>query len=1516
MSGLPALLTFEPSCNALICTICRVGVRRRELSAHFKGANHGLNTAAVKELQATANTLFLQAASGHHEVAPSAVDDALPSLNISSGFACTLCDFPPRIATSATKIESHCRIDHDWINPCPRGRPFKHPVSQHPPKPHRPVIYQRLFGSGSGSRYFEVRDRSTPAPLTATPLKDQLAIIEDLIAADEARARNVVVVTSQVDTCLWIQRTGWDRRFESWHRDRLRGFIAPPDPKKEAIAQQIWTAFTWLAVESERAVTHCAAPSIRRRLLQTRDGVSGRPLLPYVSREHLHKHLRPWQRIVTFLVRTNEPDSEARVLYSLDDAQSRALQDLIDIAGATSTPSTASSIANSDSESLCSDDETSVTDSSINSHPRPVASDGRSVIRPLKPGVAPPQTPPPLERALLVFCVSLITQLHRVSDSESPLLCALGLLSVTPTGWMRPNEFASIMSAVLKFTRFMLGYYVISLTHPDMGRHSSSIPIIYDMTRTYTFMDSVSPIGEILSLRAYALATARDETAMGVIDWIGDSVLCRSVEFSMDEFRIFVSGLLTRTRDCLLRSLLFVESESELPSINLHDLRDDHTEIATGWNFLHHKRNTQLFNDPHWLLNRRVTEASKTHWFRPRPPGTDPRSTLEPAHLTKDYFTSLESFRTDLAVLCHILGGQPARGTELLSIRHTNIANHDQRNIFIENGMVCLVTYWHKAQNITRESLIIYRYLPFELGKILIYYLWLVLPFADRLQIWHRPRSPLSKHLWCTDAFSRRAWRSERLRRALEHASLRHLGQSFNLQTYRHIAIAISRRYLTRTRGFFDDESSVSGMLFPGQTVDIFAEQAAHSSHMDRSIYARLAQERAHSTHQHRAYFRNASCLWHEFLGLNSQSPSASFSPTGHKRGGSSPSQSLDVRAEKYRVQSDQLAAYLVRFQELLPAATSFRPGQEDAIKLILQGWSPVFAVLPTGGGKSLLFILPASFPSSQITIVVVPLLSLRQSLFTECTSAGIRVDAWDPQAPVGDTNIILITPEGFLQQSFQNHLRRLRAQGRVDRIVFDECHSVLSAKSTYRSRLLDIWSIGLAGVQLVYLTATLPPSLQTELWDRLRVPPSWLRIVRVSTARTNLAYYLRPAAKRSDERLDAIQKLVSREEDGAVIIYTRSIRYADQVAVALNVRAYHRDAERRLDVMQSFLSGETRVLVGTSAISLGINRLDVRLVVHGEHPWSLLEYGQEIGRAGRDGKPSRCVMFHSRNENEVNDLEEPLRRFIRGPSGRRQCRRISLEDYFDGVPSRGPCIEGKEQLCDVCAEPEAVSPAAIRPPAVATKPVPPPLSPLPIERQQQQHAALRHHQLGRERKMALQREKLPGFLGMMRTHCMSCLVSGRQSDHVGSTCSTAEAVGIRECGALLKKRRNFHGYCGCYRCATPQSLCDRYRPKAYGNKRYEEKRDGQCQYMDLVWEASAAMFFPSGFTEEARKGLYQRITEGLGTKGEPPNSTEGRVMWAMPYLYGQVKWWEMETCNLFKEVCLFYGGFSMFQSV
>lgn len=399
----------------------------------------------------------------------------------------------------------------------------------------------------------------------------------------------------------------------------------------------------------------------------------------------------------------------------------------------------------------------------------------------------------------------------------------------------------------------------------------------------------------------------------------------------------------------------------------------------------------------------------------------------------------------------------------------------------------------------------------------------------------------------------------------------------------------------------------------------------------------------------------------------------------------------------------------------------SLRPLQSDSIAATLAGRDSL-TVLPTGGGKSLCYQVPP-LVTGRLTLVVSPLIALMQDQVAGLRLAGVKAAAihshtTDAQraemrdaVAAGDLRLLFVAPERLLLSDFLAWVRRLNP----GHLAIDEAHCISQWGHDFRPeyrRLGELRSM-LPGVPLGAYTATATPRVREDIVRQLRLHDP---AVLVGTFdRPNLTYRVLPRVDVVAQTAEAL----ARHPDDAGIIYCISRRDTESLAASLrskgvDARAYHAgmDAAERANVSDAFRNESLRVVVATVAFGMGIDRGDVRLVVHAAMPKSVEAYQQETGRAGRDGLPAECLLLYSaadhirwkqlleRSAGEAmggmdpenfdptpldaqHELLEHMHRFAAG--GR--CRHAALSEYFgqDLVLPEGARGGVGCAACDTC---------------------------------------------------------------------------------------------------------------------------------------------------------------------------------------------------------------------------------------
>ena len=318
-----------------------------------------------------------------------------------------------------------------------------------------------------------------------------------------------------------------------------------------------------------------------------------------------------------------------------------------------------------------------------------------------------------------------------------------------------------------------------------------------------------------------------------------------------------------------------------------------------------------------------------------------------------------------------------------------------------------------------------------------------------------------------------------------------------------------------------------------------------------------------------------------------------------------------------------------------------FRPGQERAVAAVAAG-RDTLVVLPTGGGKSLCYQVPALLLPG-LTLVVSPLISLMKdqvdalearglpAAFINSTLTSGEVSDRLARAERGTLKILYVAPERF---DFGSAAERLKGIG-VSLLAVDEAHCISEWGHDFRPSYLRVGQVRerLGAPPTIALTATATPEVRRDIVRQLGLAQP--EVVITGFDRRNLRYHV--VRTRTDRDKDESLVRALREHEGQTVVYASTRRAVERVTLMLRrarigAIAYHAglDDDHRHDVQEAFMREEARAIVATNAFGMGIDKPNVRLVVHYAMPGTLEAYYQEAGRAGRDGLASDCVLLHA----------------------------------------------------------------------------------------------------------------------------------------------------------------------------------------------------------------------------------------------------------------------------------------------
>lgn len=390
----------------------------------------------------------------------------------------------------------------------------------------------------------------------------------------------------------------------------------------------------------------------------------------------------------------------------------------------------------------------------------------------------------------------------------------------------------------------------------------------------------------------------------------------------------------------------------------------------------------------------------------------------------------------------------------------------------------------------------------------------------------------------------------------------------------------------------------------------------------------------------------------------------------------------------------------------------SFRPGQKEIITAILEANQDVLAVMPTGGGKSLCYQLPALLKPG-LAVVVSPLIALMQDQVESLENNGIAAtflnssltpeEARSRRLAIlnGNIKLLYLAPEKLVSPAAKKFLQSVQEKQGLSLFAVDEAHCISEWGHDFRPeyRQLKALRIQFPQVPMIALTATATERVRQDIISQLTLKQPTIQIT--SFNRSNLYYEVQPKQR---QHYNQLFKFISRQ-NGSGIVYCLSRRRVEEVAFRLkkdgiSALPYHAGMSdgNRSDYQSRFLRDDVQVMVATIAFGMGIDKPDIRFVVHYDLPRNLENYYQEAGRAGRDNEPAHCLLLFGRKDIQTIEYlisqkedeksqrlaRQQMRKMIDYAEGT-DCRRTIQLSYF------GEHFSGNCGNCDNCLNPKPI---------------------------------------------------------------------------------------------------------------------------------------------------------------------------------------------------------------------------------
>lgn len=1580
--------TYIPTLSLLACKTCQVIILGDHIQRHLKHLPHNATPAEIELAIKWAQSFdHIQNIKGLNQLPyPIPLGPPIPELGEArgNGFKCTFSASCHQVCCSLVELRRHLRSVHQQSKQRGQaGRPPKATaqitISPSSSQPWRSgVFYQRLFQKGHRSEYFEVDMHQS-----LTEPSDQT----DLFAAFQAQALSIrqkeAGLMEQPDQFTqpqpWLDRLGSVNHLRDFadQKDFLRGLISPTIDLSSTILDDtsnlgfvfILRALDRLIWEAQGQLYRQEIPFMARFEVNRFDAntANRKPFSYSHKQETKRRYAQVVKQLMLYALRCLELDDPARrPPFKVSNKQKNAYDSLMEISD--------------DIEDYWKQSQGDLSD--------------QRVI----------ETFDRLKEATLRFFMSLLCQHAKDAEHDCLMVSFLTVLSIAPDGtWHGFGILTPWLSAIVSISRLLIlrEAHLIRSKEVDqkvanglsIAAAQESAPGILKLVEhrtsqcmlSSTAESEATPMQYIFRLRSYGIAANANSASPGSLTWDGLDIIYKGIRLPLQNLSTLQQSIVDAARLTLFQDLLFQQDYSLLddqpallPPIPWDSIQDNAREETLGYSFLESLYQAAGESTRTWAIahiwNRPELRA---RWYgRSKRPDTAPDSQALSA-----YAESIDQMLEHLTILIHLGGGLPARSTEILTLRHRNTAPGGTRNIFIDRGMVMLVTGIHKGLSRSQRLRVVHRFLPREVGTLLVYYLWLVLPFAEAAlaNIPSEQVRTFSPFLWgikglaevddpsgsyaykATDqmlqglrlelgytqgnekrqarprvmddspqtiSLSPRNFTPARMSRTLQRWGATIGVEILGISSWRHIAVAIGRRFIRdasiTSQGFYnevdndDSDDEASDQEGIGEKDTIVNEQTGHTAWTSGMVYGRGLQEANFETYQRRESFRQLSQQWHYLLGFPSalQVSSASMR-SNSKRSGAHIDTEQFQELQAIRWKQLRRVDLALELKRLLGSNAIFRPGQELIMRAIMHNKSPIVAIMPTGSGKSLLFQLPAASCPGGVTVVIVPLVSLQGNLCDRTREMNIAAAQWRSNQTVGNARIIFVTPETALTKHFLTYLDVLQSQAQLDRIVVDECHTILEGNFKFRPKLRELGLLAQRGVQMVYLTATLAIADEPSFFRLINCDRKDATVFRNPTSRPNIRYGvisidIRKSNNKRDSTSSIIRALIDQKlgtyaSSAKAIVYCPSRSATEGLAEDLGCDAYYSDistADGKAERLRAWMQGGKRdlyqrgqVIVATNALGLGIDVPNIRLIIHLEMPRRIADYSQQSGRAGRDGLPSEAIVIVPKREPtdqmRFDQLIDPAgRAFLSGS----QCRRIALDVALDGRQGRSSC-EYAEERCDYClAHPPQRKPEGqfhgedeqdrdLRLRQVATQSTRDRIAAWARDQQVEFNSFKQH----------LQRQQLEG--------CIYCrLLDAGPSDHspekctVVSNCARHELLRSQQQALSLKKflqqRKKIEDFGACFQCMLPQELCRRWEEDLDGN--WQQRADSQCQYPGIILSTFACALSQ----HDNRMG---EIIQEEGYLGQVPaaGSTRDEHLQLWAWLGERIKWARVDSIRL-----------------
>ena len=1400
-------------------------------------------------------------------------------------------------------IRIHCNRAHGWKS-TPEQRTHWHEQ-----------WVQTFFNAAGLQRYFTVSYESPSSPrkkggqvVTLDPEDDRFSSILSEWDQDLEKQRKALEIAdrevAKTDHTLWFKRNEWPEHLAGCNLRHLSRISRLPD-KEERVLQR--------AVELNVALIEACVAGLKSLDRETRrwlrsaklSEIDQRPLARLQNPESQQTYSTYFSRLLCYSLRVLHSEAETEGQGDQSDSSSSSDED--------DEGEDSSSEEDNDDNGLRSETAVDVFLDARRLYPWQWRQ--KELLSTVQQSIDRGWDDKAQMKALLAWYGSLIFQKVRADVFKSVFMHFLAVLGINEEDYRlrQANDFSYMLAGIVYCTR-VIGVEVILPVSEREDQGDEDDKRFRRMRDEYLADGTYSVMSKMLSLLAYGKSVAMSHNNAGMISFSLNRTVMnfRGKPINLSRFSKMVQDVVAEAEDKLWGELMWTKRDDRF-EIPLESLVDDVTFTKRGVSFITHGENG-LDDKRQWMLKQAYTHAEGRKLRRGD-------SWAKPA--VQRYLRQIDRFRELLLFCVHVTGGQPARGSEITTVRFRNGYMQD-RNVFIIQGHMVIVTRYHKSQSQFDKPKVIPRFLPWRVGQLLAVYLAYVQPLQQWLGEKVRGLG-VSDYVWSSEYGP---WGTDRLTKIIARETEKALGWRLTTLDYRHVAISLGREKVGErfAQGYAEQSDEVEEPEMDGD--DGLEISAGRGGEIGANRYGVSLEVIKHLSSRSIDTFRPLSMQWHRFLGLESSRPG---SVAGQKRGAHMRSDSSGVSGEVEHERRKQALMFLnngihgwmemleqfrqqpvpsngmpvssepsygrstphpsinpqlpstpymsgrgglitpgeshgleasplwSRSQAIAPVGArptigaaemkqamkkalrrddvSFRSDkQREALEMIMNkdDFTPLVVVLPTGGGKSLLFTAPACLEDPGVTVVVVPYRALLNRLLQTAQEAGIDCFEWK-RGEVNPAALVFVSAD--VVQPFMSYARVMDGKGLLRRVFVDESHLTFTS-SNWRAKLTTVRLVRGLRAPTIMLTATLPVTLEFELEEQMAAQMA--RYVRMVTTRPRTRYTVDtcPAGTGPERTLDVCRRMTSHLGRQKGVVYSRSRQGCERLAAELECAYYHAGAVDNQERLDRWLD-KGGLIVATSALGTGVVVPGVVFVLHTDVPYGMIDFAQESGRGGRAGEDVDSLIIVE--EGRVEMLAE-LSRGVGGIDQQvmdefittRECRRLVMSRYLDGQEIHCESEAGMAR-CDRCGG--------------------------GLTELERQYA-----------RTARERQAFEEMLDEAADSCAACWMEFCDSrnasemwDHKRTECRRREKV-VAEAGSLGGVRFAADSH-SCFRCGLSQRLC-----------RTGQHETAACQwpgvmagFVEVMWQNPQweQTFGKLGWTKGLMGGGKQERTEWLSWVGQ-----------------------------------------------